>query len=157
MRRNLYPLVIVLTIMAVNCSAQAHKRATPPTADQVVGTWVGFDGAGSEFIRLELQGNSSGYLAIIAPPDFITHDYGAQVYKIAEWSVNGWQITCDLSPSSSNAEPAQAKGEIVVSSLRLDILGIKRRWKIDSVLFSESQLERSNKETKDAILAFQKK
>lgn len=157
MRSHFCPLLIVLALITVNCSAQAYKKAAPPTADQVAGTWIGFDGSGGEFIRLELQSNGSGYIALITPANFLGHDYGAQVYRIVKWSIEGWQITCDLSPLSSNAEPAQAKGQFFVSSLHLDIHGAKRRWKIDSVLYMESQLDGSNKETKDAILAVQNK
>jgi hypothetical protein len=158
MRNNLCVLLLVLTLaLTLNGSAQTHKRATPPTADQVVGAWIGFDGGGSEFIRLELQADGSGYLAVVAPANFTTHDYGVQVYRVARWSISGWQIRCDMSPISSNAEPAQANGEFSVSSVRLTIHGVKRQWKIESALYMESRLDGSNKETKEAILAAQNK
>jgi hypothetical protein len=94
---------------------------------------------------------------IVAPPNFITHDYGVQVYKVNAWRLNGWQITCDLTPISSNAESAQASGELFVSSLHLNLHGDKRRWKIESTLHMEPRVEQSNKETKGAIAAAQRK
>ena len=158
MRNNLSVLLLALTLaLTLNDPAQARKRATPPTAEQVVGSWIGFDGGGSDFIRLELESDGSGYLAVVAPANFTTHDYGVQVYRVGKWSINGWQIRCDMSPISSNAEPAQANGDFFVSSVRLTIHGVKRQWKIESALYMESRLDGSNKETKAAILAAQNK
>ena len=142
-------------VLTASSATQTHKRATPPTIDELAGAWIGFDGGGSEFVRMELQASQTGYLAIVAPSNFITHDYGAQVYKVNAWRLNGWQITCDLSPISSNAESAQARGELFVSSLRLNIHGDKRRWKIEPTLHMEQRIDQSNKETKDAITAVQ--
>jgi hypothetical protein len=151
--------LLLISALAVTASSatQTHKRATPPTVDQLAGAWIGFDAGGSEFVRIELQANQTGYLAIVAAPNFITHDYGVQVYRVNAWRLNGWQITCDLSPISSNAESAQASGELFVSSLRLNVQGDKRRWKIESTLHMESRVEQSNKETKDAIAAVRRK
>jgi hypothetical protein len=104
---------------------------------------------------LHLDG--SGYLAVVAPSNFVTHGYGVQVYRVSRWSLSGWHIACELSPISSNAEPAQADGEVSVSSLRLNIHGLKRRWKIESALYLESRVDDSNTETKDAIAAVQRK
>jgi hypothetical protein len=108
-------------------------------------------------VRVELLANQTGYLAIVAAPNFVTHDYGVQVYRVNGWRLNGWQITCDLSPISSNAESAQASGELFVSSLRLNVHGDKRRWKIESTLHMEPRVDQSSKETKDAIAAVQRK
>jgi len=60
---------------------------------------------------------------------------------------------------SPNAEPAQANGEVFVSSLRLNLHGVKRRWKIESALYMESRVREyeSNRETKNAIAAVQHK
>ena len=156
MRYDLCVLLLALTFaLTGNSSAQGHKLAKPPSADELAGAWIGFDGVGSEFIRVELQADGSGYLAVVAPDNFITHDYGVQVYRVRKWAINGWRMTCDLSPISSNAEPAQASGDFVVSSLRLEIQGVKRRWKLESALYMESRLDGSNKETKSAIFAVQ--
>lgn len=64
-----------------SCAAQEHKKARAPTTHDMVGVWVGFDRGGSEFIRLELHADGSGYFALVAPANFITHDYGVQVYQ----------------------------------------------------------------------------
>ena len=134
-----------------------HKKAAPPTVDQIAGAWIGLDGSGSEFVRIELLANQTGYLAIVAPANFTTHDYGVQVYKVNAWRLNGWQITCDLSAISSNAESAHASGELFVSSLRLNIHGDKRRWNIEPTLHLEQRIDQSNMKTKDAIAAAQHK
>ena len=158
MRNEVWLVLLTVTLaLTANGAARAHKRATPPTADELVGAWMGFDSGGSQFLRIELDADRSGYLAVVAPINFVTHNFGIQVYRISRWSINGWHIACDLLPISSNAEPAQADGELFVSSLRLDLHGIKRRWKIESALYMESQLEGSNQETKGAIAAAKRK
>lgn len=134
---------------------QTHKKAAPPTTDEIARAWIGFDGGGSDFIRVELHADHSGYLAFVAPRNFVTHDYGVQLYRVTKWSLDGFHITCDLSPISTNAESAQATGEFFVSSLHLTIHGDKRRWKIEPTLYMEQRVDESNKETKDFIAAEQ--
>jgi hypothetical protein len=151
-----FVFVFALT-SATKIAAQEQNRATPPTMDDLVGAWIGFEDGGSEFIRAELHRDGSGYLAMVSPSNFITHDYGVQIYRVNKWSVNGRHIAYDLVPISSNAEPAQASAEFVVSSLRLNLHGIKRRWKIESALYMESRVEDSNMEIKDAIAAVRNK
>jgi hypothetical protein len=160
MRNAMRFLVLVSALaLAADSATQTHKnkRATPPTVDQLAGAWIGFDGSGGDFVRIELRADQSGYLAMVAAPNFITHDYGVQVYKVNRWRLDGWRIACDLSPISSNAESAQATGELFVSALRINIHGDKRQWKIESTLHMESRVEQSNTETKDAIAAAQRK
>jgi hypothetical protein len=158
MRNALYVLVTAFSLaFTANSAGEGQKRATPPPKNALVGAWVGFDRGGGEFIRVELRADDSGYCALVSPANFITHDYGVQVYKITKWSIDGWHITLDLSPISSNAEPARASGDLFVSSLLLEIHGVNRRWKIESLLYMESRLDSSNQETKDAILTAQNK
>jgi hypothetical protein len=159
MRKAVGFLVVLVSALVLTASSdtQTHKKATPPTINELAGAWIGFDGGGSEFVRMELLADQTGYLAIVAPSNFITHDYGVQVYKVNAWRLNAWQITCDLSPISSNTESAQASGELLVSSLRLNIHGDKRRWKIEPMLHMEQRFDQSNRETKDAIAAVQHK
>jgi hypothetical protein len=158
MRNAMRFLVLVSALaLAADSATQTHKRATPPTVDQLAGAWIGFDGSGGEFVRIELRADQSGYIAIVAGPDFIDHDYGVQVYKVNKWRLDGWRIACDLSPISSKAESAQATGELFVSALRMNIHGDKRQWKIESTLHMESRVEQSNMETKGAIEAAQRK
>jgi hypothetical protein len=157
--RNAMRLLVLVSVLALaaDCATETHKRATPPTVDQLTGAWIGFDGSGGDFVRIELRADQSGYIAMVAAPNFITHDYGVQVYKVNRWRLDGWRIACDLSPISSNAESAQATGELFVSALRIDIRGGKRQWKIESTLHMESRVEQSNTETKDAIAVAQGK
>jgi hypothetical protein len=158
MRNAMRLLVLVSALaLAAGSATQTHKRATPPSVDQLTGAWIGFDSSGSEFVRIELRADQSGYLAMVAPPNFITHDYGVQVYKVNRWRLDGWHIACDLSPISSNVESAQASGELFVSSLRLNIHGDKRGWKIEAMLLMEQRIDQANKEARNAIAAVQHK
>ena len=73
-------LCFVFVFALTSATAQEQKRATPPTMDDLVGAWIGFEDGGSEFIRAELHRDGSGYLAMVSPSNLITHDYGVQIY-----------------------------------------------------------------------------
>lgn len=149
--------VVALVILGGHAAQASQKKATPPTTEELACDWVGFDRGGSEFMRLELHADGSGYFALVSPPPFTSHDYGVQLYKVNNWKAVGWHIEFELSPLSANAERASMKADVVVSSLRLEVSGSTRRWKIDSILYMESALGASNRETKLAISAVQRR
>jgi hypothetical protein len=151
--RNSRWLLIVIFLLAVVIISVANKKATPPSANELVGAWIGFNNGGSEFTRLELYGDGSGFYAVVAPVNFISHDYGVQLYKIRKWKIEGWRISFDLSPATSNPEPTNMTGQISLSSLNLEVRGAKLQWKRQSTLHMESLLDGSNKQTRDAIAA----
>jgi len=146
----------VLLLISITTLAQ-EKRATPPTAKDLVGVWIGFDQDELTFTRLELHNDSTGYCARVHPADTILHHYGVELYRVNRWNIEGWNLTFDLAPISSNAEPVYLKGQAGgIATLRLEISGVKTRWKLDILLDPESRIEISNKETKQAIDAIQK-
>jgi hypothetical protein len=79
----------------------ADKRATPPTAKELVGVWVGFDNDELTFTRLDLRADSAGFCARLSPADTILHHQGVHLYRVTEWSVNGWNIKIQMSPVSN--------------------------------------------------------
>jgi hypothetical protein len=133
--------------------AREAKRATPPTAKELVGTWIGFDRDELTFTRLELHADSTGYLARVSPADTILHDYGVQAYRVNKWSVSDWNVAIDLTPISSNAEVLYLKGRAGMADLDLEIGGLNKRWKLKVLLYPESRIETSNRETKQVIEA----
>jgi hypothetical protein len=135
----------------------ADKRATPPTAQDLVGVWVGFDTDESTFTRLDLRADSTGFCARVSPADTILHQQGVHVYRITKWTVNGWNIVIHMSPVSNAAAVGYVKGRIGLSSLRLTISGPENGgWKEEPFLHPESRLTISNQETKDKIVEAEK-
>ena len=161
MRRRLMlaPIILALTTIVslpILGDADAAKKATPPTAKELVGVWIGFDQDELTFTRLDLGADSTGYCARVYPSDTILHHYSVKVYRVNKWSISDWNITIDLTPISSNAESVYFKGRAGTASLNLKIGGVKTKWKRELLLSPESRIETSNQETKQAIEAAQK-
>lgn len=130
----------------------ADKKATPPTAKQLVGVWIGFDLDELHFTRLELRPDSTGFLARVAPTDTILHDNGVHVYRLTSWSVDGWNVAIQMSPVSNAANVGYVRGRAGLASLRLTIGGPENGgWKEQLLLYPEARITVSNQETKEKI------
>lgn len=130
----------------------AGKKATPPTAKELVGIWIGFDSDQLTFTRLDLRADSTGYCARVSPADTILHVQGVHVYRIARWTVNDWNIEIQMSPLSNATEVGYAKGRVGLASLRLTIGGPENGgWKEAPFLHPESRIMISNQETREGI------
>jgi hypothetical protein len=156
MRRRLFLAMVTILSLATFGYAEGTKRATPPTAKELVGVWIGFDQDELTFTRLELRADSTGYCARVYPSDTILHHFGVKVYRVNKWSISDWNITIDLTPISSNAESVHFNGRAGTASLKLEIVGLKTKWKRELLLSPESRIETSNQETKQAIGEAQK-
>jgi hypothetical protein len=157
--------VLALTVFAVlgsllpvsEFAAQDFgKKAKPPKPEELVGAWIGFWEDG-EFTRVELQSDSTGFCAFVAPAESITHDYGVQVYRITRWSLDGWALVMTLTPTESRLENAYLRGRVSGYALELEVGGTDRKWKEKLVLNKESRIQASNMETKSRIDEAQKK
>lgn len=130
----------------------ANKKATPPTAKDLVGIWIGFDSDQLTFTRLDLRGDSTGYCARVSPADTILHDQGVHVYRIAKWTVNDWNVEIQMSPLSNATKVGYVKGRVGLASLRLTIGGPENGgWKEEPFLHPESRIMVSNQETRERI------
>src|ERR1700684_1237579 len=89
-----------------------EKRATPPTAKDLVGVWIGFDNDQLTFTRLDLRSDSTGFCARVSPTDTILHDQGVHLYRITKWSVNAWDIEVQMSPVSNATAIGYMNGRI---------------------------------------------
>ena len=106
MRTRLSLLYGVLTLFFLigpqtRSGVAQDKRATSPTAKDLVGVWIGFDNDQLTFTRLDLRADSTGFCARVSPTDTILHDQGVHLYRITNWSVNGWDIEVQMSPVSN--------------------------------------------------------
>src|SRR6202161_2766756 len=78
-----------------------EKRATPPTAKDLVGVWIGFDSDQLTFTRLDLRAARAGFWSGVSPADTILHDQGVRAYRITKWDVIGWNIEIHMSDRKS--------------------------------------------------------
>jgi|SRR5579864_486052 len=130
----------------------ANKQAVPPTAKDLIGIWIGFDSDELTFTRLDLRADSTGYCARVSPADTILHDQGVQVYRIAKWKVNGWNIEIQMSPLTNATAVGYVKGTTGWWSMKLTIGGLENGgWKQEPFLSPESRIMVSNGETKEGI------
>jgi hypothetical protein len=145
-------LIFGVVLSAAPNGVAATKKATPPSAKELVGVWVGFDNGQLTFTRLDLRSDSTGFCARVSPPDTMLHDQGVHVYRILKWTVNGWDIEIQMSPLSNATNVGYVKGHIGLASLRLTIGGPENGgWKEEPFLHPEGRLLTSNQETKDKI------
>jgi hypothetical protein len=150
----LYSLLAFATLIGPQAArvAAQDKRATPPSAKDLVGIWIGFDSDQLTFTRLDLRADSTGFCARVSPADTILHDQGVHVYRVTKWSVNGWNIEIQMSPESNATGVGYVKGRIGLASIRLTIGGPENGgWKEEPFLHPEPRIMSSNQETREVI------
>jgi hypothetical protein len=153
LRYSVVAVVLFICLQTGNMLA-ASKRATPPTAKDLIGVWIGFDSDQLTFTRLDLRADSSGFCARVSPADTILHNRGVHVYRIKNWTVNGWNIEIEMSPASNATTVGSVKGTIGLASLKLIISGPENGgWKEEPLLHPEARITVSNQETRDRIEA----
>jgi hypothetical protein len=132
--------------------AAQDKRATPPSAKDLVGIWIGFDSDQLTFTRLDLRLDSTGFCARVSPADTILHAQGVHVYRVTKWMVNDWNIEIQMSPESNATGVGYVKGRIGLASIRLTIGGPENGgWKEEPFLHPEPRIMTSNQETREGI------
>jgi hypothetical protein len=156
-RLSLQCCILVFTVLSITGAAKGaaaaeNKKATPPTAKDLVGVWIGFDRDELTFTRLDLRADATGFCARVSPADTILHDQGVHLYRIEKWTVNGWNIEIQMSPLSNATKVGYVKGRIGLASLRLTIGGPENGgWKEEPFLYPESRVMTSNQETREQI------
>ena len=162
MRVRLFLLSAVFVLAALigpqtGSGVAQEKRASPPTAKELVGVWIGFDSDQLTFTRLDLRADSTGFCARVSPADTILHEQGVHAYRITKWDVSGWDIEIQMIPLSNPTSVGSVKGHVGLASLRLTIGGpANGGWKEEPFLHPESRIMISNKETRDRIEAAEK-
>ena len=156
MRRQIAIAIGILALLSVTLpqtgKAASSKRATPPTADEVSGVWIGFDRDELTFTRLELRKDLTGYCARVSPAGTILHDQGVHVWKVTSWSVHGWSVDLQMSPVANAYAVGYVRGTVRLASLRLTMGGPENGgWKEPLLLYPESRINVSNEETRSAV------
>lgn len=142
---------IVLGALTANGVA-ANKKAAPPPAKDLVGVCIGVDADELAFTRLELQPNSTGFLARVGRTDTILHDQGVHLWRVTSWSIDGWNIVIHVSPISNAYSVRYVKGRADWLSLRLTMGGPENGgWKEQLLLYPEARIAVANGETRKKI------
>ena len=148
----IFLVVAALLTLGTKYVMASDKKVAPPTVKDLVGVWIGFDSDELAFTRLDLRADSTGFCARVSPADTILHDQGVHVYRIENWTVNGWNIEIKMSPLSNATSVGYVKGRIGWWSMKLTIGGPENGgWKDEPLLSPESRIMVSNEQTKDSI------
>lgn len=126
-------------------------RVSPPTVHDVGKTWLGYTGDELAFFRLELLTNGTGWCASVHLPDTVLYEYGVNAYRVTRWSLNDFQITFDLEPTSTNSEPIYLKGRTSGHTMDLEVGGTTPNWSRDLVLRPEENFMIPHRDTRLAI------
>ena len=144
-------LITFALIAVVSIAAFGYTKALPPKPAELVGVWIGFDSDELNFTRLDLRPGFTGYCARVSPADTALHQYGVDSYRVTKWTIENWKFIISLTPASTNAEPIYLRGHCYGFSLRLEVGATNGEWKRDLVLYRESSIDQSNRETKEMI------
>jgi hypothetical protein len=69
---------------------------------------------------------------------------------------DGWKVAIRLTPTDAKTEDIYLKGTVASFSLRLEIGGSNGKWKQELLLWPESRIQGSDRETKDKIDGLEK-
>ena len=138
-------IAALMVTLSLSASLGATKRSIPPTEKDLIGVWIGFEEGQLTFTRLDLRANSIGYCARISAGS------DAEVYRIRNWSIRGWDLQIDVIPLSPNVESIYLKGLGGRAYLQLRIGAVGGRWQRKLVLSPELDIEAANQHAKQAI------
>jgi hypothetical protein len=144
-------LAALIALLTADASATSEKKARPPKPEDLVGVRVGFDSDELTFTCLDLRPDLTGFCARVSPPDTILHDNGVQGYRVTRWTLDEWKVVIQLTPTDRKTESIYLKGSVTSFSLRLEIGGSNGKWKQGLLLWPESRIQGSDRETKDKI------
>jgi hypothetical protein len=149
---------VLTAIVLVSVVSTAYaKKAIPPTLEDLIGVWIGFDDDELVFSRLDLRSDFTGYLARVSPSDTILHDYGVSAYRVTKWTVDDWNFGISLTATTSKAESIQMRGRYNGFSLRLKISGTNGLWERNVILNREVRETAANRETGEKIQELEKR
>lgn len=139
-------------LVVVASATFGSNPATPPEQAQVIGVWVGYTDH-CEFVRLELDGDSTGYVSLgsLGDSTFDTH-------RVHNWALREWNVTMELTPVSAAAEPIKVdKVGCYLPNLEVQFSGATNDWSRKATLWNERALRASAKKAADAISKARKK
>ena len=136
-------LLAAMLLVFVSGASGATKKAPPVPEEKIIGVWIGFDQYRSEFTRLDLHADSTGYCVQVLGT-------GVRVYRIEKWEVEGFDLRVVLTPLTPEAfKGLRIKSRAGAASMKLQISG--SGWKRELTLFPEVEVNELNERAQRAI------
>ena len=132
-------LVLGLCLTAV-CAVLAELQKQPPSSNEIVGSWVGYEDGGVYFYRIALETNSAGSCVVLFNGE------SRDNYSIDFWRMADGKLILKLTAKSAAAEQI-ALTVLYIDKLRmeLNVSGVTNNWKRKAVLYNEREfLRRAN-------------
>jgi len=111
----------------------ASQKVPPPDRSKVVGAWAGYSD-GSEFLRLELDEDGTGYVCI----SFVL-DKPPKLYQIQSWHYSDWKLEHVAHPIDTKAEAVTFTNIMCGYEYMECQFGGDGGWKRKAKLFSERE------------------
>ncbi len=165
MRRKLLACITAVYLAFTIGDANSTKFTRPPKPAELVGVWIGFEGDGSEMMRMEIRPDLTGYAVCIQPAEFV----GARYHPSTLYKLNGvtvgtdhhfsFEITPGRSNESSRARPPNTANVTAItlgtgptkwrahykgSGLQLDTLGKDGQSK-NVILYREQHVDATSR------------
>lgn len=134
--------------------------ASPPTAESLIGTYIGYEEGDLTFYRLDLRPDFTGYLAHIDAPGSASKQEGVFAYRITGWKTNDWELIIELSPLAvkHEPEPLNLRGKLTgYGVLNMSVGGTSGKWNRELKMQLEDRVMIPNVETKNAIREIEKR
>ena len=136
--------VLALTMTALlsftSLSAAASKKAIPPTAQQLAGTWIGWEDDSMSFFRVDLKPDGTGYLASSFRQE------PAVLSRVTRWSIREWRVTMQTTPVDLHPNDVMSlTGEVIVRKLELNVVGGRNAWRGHITLHRDDEAELARK------------
>jgi hypothetical protein len=140
--------IAIVGVLGLTVPLSASKRAIPPTADQLVGVWIGWEADSMTFFRVDLSADGTGYLA----SSF--REAPAVLSRITRWSIQGWRVTMQTTPVDVHPNDVMAiAGSVVVRKLELDIIGGRNEWRQHVTLHKDDEARSARTRVDDRMQA----
>jgi hypothetical protein len=138
-----FVLSVVACLLALFLSGELlfADRTVPPTAEALVGAWVGYEDGGLYFYRLVLATNGTGSCAVLF------NNKTTDSYRVGDWRMAGGNLSLKLSPKSKDAEDITMT-VTYVDALKIELVvkGVTNTWARKASLFNEREfLSRASK------------
>ena len=129
-------ILVGLCLVAIVMVVRGNRLQDPLKPEDIVGSWVGYDGSRLCFYRLLLQSGNQGSCALLFS------DEAAETYRVV-WTLNGRTLSLRFSPSTISAEKMRAT-VTYVDALGMDLVteGASNRWRQKVSVYKEGELLR---------------
>jgi hypothetical protein len=116
---------LVALFLADGVLASTRVKEPEPTLVDLGRVWVGGTADGElEYFRLDLRPDGSGVFAVQYLPS-----HRAVAYRVTRTLLQRHEISFDIEPIDTDAEPVSIRGRATTTRLTLEVKGVQHDWK----------------------------